>query len=455
MKKFLLILLLFSFCKKTIKAQPIPNADFENWTLTPYSEPDGWFTSGIFNLLEHGVINVTQVPGNTGSAIRMETVVVGGDTLEAVITNTFGDPLSGEGGVPFSQQATDIEGMYRFNLPGNDSALLLVIFKNNGTIISTDIFKIRGSGSQMTFAPFSFPVSLASMPDSVIIAATSSNLISNTGVEHGSWLELDDLRFTGPGVTQQIPNADFENWMNKSYDIADGWSNYTIGISRSSDSHSGNYAMRMENMYFDGMVQMASVTSGEITNTGTNAGHPYSQLSDTLRGYYKYVTSGSDSATIIVSLSNAGALVGWNILLLPPASAYTFFEMPFDAAILPDSIRLDIYASSFPYDQMIDGSALYIDHLSLSSLSTFIRNSDSNNDSPALAYPNPFHDKLRFTSVNKSFNTTYRIFDTGGSLLKELNSSTSEFNAEDLAPGLYILEMRSEDSVTRQKLIRR
>src|SRR5947209_4417046 len=115
---------------KRANAQACPNGDFENWTTHSYDQPDtGWFTSNPQSLGMHDTLTVWKVPGYSGQAIHIQTAIIGTDTMQAYIVNTPGDPSSGMGGVPYSQQPTAIAGYYRYNLPGNDSAALWVIFK--------------------------------------------------------------------------------------------------------------------------------------------------------------------------------------------------------------------------------------------------------------------------------------------------------------------------------------
>ncbi|MGB3946388.1 MAG: hypothetical protein WBM13_00265, partial [Bacteroidia bacterium] len=304
MKKLLLAFTLL--LQAEFYAQSVPNGGFEEWTSTTFDDADGWVTSNNESVGYYGVPTVTKVTGQTGFAYRMETIVSGSDTTSGYLLNSEGDFFNGEGGWPYSQQPTSITGYYRYNLPANDTALMIVIFKASGSIISMDIFKIKGTGSQSTFAAFSFPLSLSSMPDSVLFAATSSNLMTEQGIEPGSFLELDGLAFAGTGITQVISNGSFENWTPQTLNKLDDWTVWGVeGVSRTTDAYAGTYALRLQNnSYMNNGVLTAYPSVISTGNPGNSVyGLPYSNMVDTLCGYYKYtVTGATDSAFVSFTL---------------------------------------------------------------------------------------------------------------------------------------------------------
>ncbi len=268
--------------------QAVPNGTFENWNSISYTDPNGWNNGNLRDIQRLGISSVTKVTGFSGFALRIQTNIVGTDTSDSYIINTnnpCSNPDQWTGGVPYSQQPTAITGYYRYNLPGNDSALMIIIFRKNGVHIGDNIIMIRGTGSQLAFAPFSFPVTCAGVPDTIIIAAASSNKISNIGTQNGSFLELDNLAFAG--TTQPIPDGNFENWTAKSYDIPAGWETWGDGASKTTSSYAGIYAVRLETIGSMCVGQNSSgITTGYMTNSnGPAGGIPYSLTNDTLCGY--------------------------------------------------------------------------------------------------------------------------------------------------------------------------
>lgn len=387
---FIFLLLVSGGC---LFGQTVPNGDFEEWNSISFSSPEGWRTSNSESVYNYGLVTASEVAGITGSAIRIETLASGTSWTAGYFTNTSGDPLAGEGGFPYTQQPESLDGYMRYLLPGSDTAIFVVVFKKNGIILSTDIFKIRGSGSQSDFASFSFPLSLNEVPDSVVFACASSNLITEVGVEPGSFLELDDLHFSGVGINQIIPNGDFENWTNQSYDLAQGWIYHGESVGRISPGYTGNYAAIMtttENS--ENGIWSSGMAIGQLTDDGPVYGYPYSALMDTLKGFYKYATPGADVASISVSSFANTINVGGAYMQLTPASEWTYFEMPFNSMSMPDTLKLDISSSAYPYTNATAGSTLVLDRLYLTSQPLLLQVTDSPRCS---VYPNPVVDEIQ------------------------------------------------------------
>ena len=438
MKKILLIV---SLCLVlgTIYGQ-IPNSSFESWNSTPYDEPTG-FQTGNRESVSLGIIPITRVNGTSGYAVRLETIVSNGDTAQAYIAN--GDPMDGIGGIPFAEQATAITGYYRYQLPANDTALILVMFKKNGNIISNDVIKIKGTGTQNTFTSFSYPLSLAIVPDSFIIAATSSNILDNVGIEAGSFIELDGLAFAG--AVTPIDNGSFESWDAHSNDALPGWETYGDGFAKTTDSYEGTSAVSLTTMdYGNGNISGSGMTSGHYSNNGpSTGGHPFTLNVDTLTGYYKYITSGNDSASINISLSQNSNFVGGSGVRLPSAAQYTYFEIPISSFMTPDSMKIDINSSIWPYSQSSVGSTLYIDKLQMKSdIAAGLAAPKSNTENMVIAYPNPANEiiHLRMTK-NISDNVLVEVYDLSGKLMikdkKKVNDNSFDLQISALKPGNY------------------
>ena len=139
MKKTLLTATMALLMYGVACAQSCPNPDFENWNSTNNYAPDsGWYNSNVQSLTWHDSLTVWSVSGFSGHAAHIQTAIIGTDTMQAWLINSVGDPRKGIGGVPYSQQPTALTGYYRYSLPGNDSAGIMVVFKKSGTIVSTN-----------------------------------------------------------------------------------------------------------------------------------------------------------------------------------------------------------------------------------------------------------------------------------------------------------------------------
>ena len=468
MKKFLLFIA-FAAANNVVTAQSCPNGNFEVWGAHNYNVLDsGWYDSNSQSISQNDTLTVWKVTGISGNAVHLQTSVIGLDTNQAYITNSLGDPMAGIGGFPFSQQPTAFTGYYKYNLPGSDSATLVVFFKKSGTIISTNKFMISNStGSLATFTPFSFPISLSVVPDSVIIAASSSNVFGS-GLQNGSWLELDQLAFTGTGITQSITDGSFDNWTPTAFEVPTGWKTtigFISGISKSTDHFEGNYSAKLVSTPSGGggggPVSPAFLTTGNISKqSGPVGGLPYTQMIDTLTGYYTYVPVGADTAGLNITLSQAGSpMAGFGTFFLP-ATSWTYFEVPFSVTTAPDTMRIDIMSAS--RFATIPGSTLQIDHMQLKSqplppvdVATLQMGKNS-----ITYYPNPVADQLH---VKFGFHVTgyvnVLIYDIVGhkyvdsSFLSKKSGVT--IPVDQLPTGNYFVEILGKDLAVRDKFFKK
>lgn len=433
----------------TTYGQSIVNGAFESWTSTPYDEPNGWFGSNNESLRSGGVITSSKVTGQSGQAIMLETKVVGGDTVFGFFASTQGDPTTGQGGFPYSQKPDSIKGYYKYDIKSGDSALLLVVFKKLGNVIGLNLIKI--TGTQSSFTAFSYPVTSLLAPDTVIIAAASSNAIDEVGVQPGSTITFDELSFVGTGTLPAIPNGNFDSWTAKSLDLLDNWDMGWEGGSRTTDKYKGDYAVLLETL--DGGDE--GVFSGNLTygdpNDFSQGGMPFTTATDTLVFYYKYIPSGTDTANAWVSLKKNGVNVGGNFINLFAASTYTRVEVPFNASQTPDSISINFQSSNWPYEPANAGSKLYIDEVQLKSnpINTGIRNIIAGRE--VLVFPNPSQGVTNFSfTATGAYTCTFTVTDVLGRVVsvKELNitegQNTVTENLSQLAEGVYYYSIIAE-----------
>ncbi|HNS11474.1 MAG TPA: T9SS type A sorting domain-containing protein [Bacteroidia bacterium] len=452
MKKSLLVISLL-FIQLSVTGQAIQNGDFENWSNFNYDETVSWITSNRESVPAFSIPTVTPVGGFSGLAARIETYIIGTDTLGGYVINSTDNPIDGIGGIPYSQQPTDITGYYRYELPGIDTAILIVTFKSGGSIISTDIFAIKGTGSELTYVPFTFPLSLGSVPDTVIIAMAASNLISGIGIEANSWIEFDELAFSGPSITQPIPNGTFDNWINKSIDNPFGWINSGDGVKQSTDAVSGLYALSLETTDQGFGPEIAAVSSGQDFSMG---GQPFTNMGDTLVGFYKFLTSAPDTAIANINTMAGGSIVGGAYYQFISTSVYTPFAIPIGSSMTPDSIRIEFYSSYFPFDSAVVGSKLFIDQLDLQSIITGLNKEIDKNSKFFTSYPNPVSDVLHITYTGDANELETIIYNSIGEVVHHSSAESKLFDlsVRQLPAGCYWLKLVSGTSVSVRKIIK-
>lgn len=459
MKKTLLIAALFATAR--LFGQAIPDGDFESWNSTPYSEANNWFSSNPQSIQMLDSVNVTKITGYSGNAIHMHTIIKGTDTDFAYITNTPGDPTKAKGGIPYSQMSTGLSGWYRYNLPGNDTAIIFVIFKKNGSVIGMYTDKIRGTGSQPAWTSFTFTFipALATTPDTVIMAAASSNAIDDKGIQNGSWLDLDQLVFTGP--SSAIPNGTFDTWTAYSFDIPIKWTeqfagNGLPGVTKNT-GYAGLYCVSLQTLGGGGGPSQSAISTGKITNSGPVGGEPYTLTKDTLTGYYEYTTTGNDSGQVGVTLTKNSSIVGGIYTNLKPAATWTYFSIPFSAFTTPDTIRIDLISSLWNNNATV-GSTFQVDNLSLKSEPLGITNFNPT-VSANKTYPNPAKDELNIQLGSKvNGNVHVAIYDMTGRIVQEndmtANNNLVHLNISGLYPGVYFYKLSTPNSTFQNRFVK-
>lgn len=452
---------------QSVFAQACPNGDFESWNSRTYSVPDsGWYTSNPTSLSIADTLTVWSVTGFSGQALHLQTYIIGTDTIMSYITNSYGDPTSGIGGVPYTLQPTAITGYYRYNLPVNDSAMLFVEFKSGGSIISVNKFMIRNStGSLSTFTAFTFPITLTSAPDTVIIAASASNVFGS-GMQSGSWLELDQLAFTGTSITQVIPDGNFETWVPELLESPTGWHdqvNFVPSISKSTNHLDGSYSAQLVSTRGSGggeAVAASFITTGTLSgHSGPNGGLPYTLLVDTLSGYYKYFSVGSDTGFINITLMQGGSPLSGFGTFFSAATSWTYFEIPFSVSSAPDSMRIDIVSSKM--NATLPGSILNIDHFQLASqpLPPLVVTDFSLIENKFTVYPNPASDNVNFKFANIiEYPLEIKIKDMMGRTLisDAYRCKQNQFSVslQNLPFGVYFYELNDKNIIYRGKFLK-
>lgn len=460
MKKLLLPLSMLLTCA-VAQAQPIllPNGDFENWTNLSYDNPDKWDNSNLYTIPSYGFANVSKVTGTSGStyAIRLETKVSGTDTIAAYFSNSD-DPITGDGGVPYTMQATQFHGYYRYNVATGDTAWIILKFKNNGNIISDTMYPI--TGSQATFTAFNFPIpAMLQAPDSLIIAAVSGNVINSTA-KAGSWLELDGLSFSDNIMWVLFQDGDFENWTNFNKDNPNDWTNWgDYPASKTTDKYTGSFALKLESKD-DGT---GYIETGEVILGDPNVmlGIPFTKTSDTLTWYYKYNATGTDAGMVIVTLRDANGMNIGNpaIAVLPIAANYTSFELPIVATGGTPANMIVHISSSDVSSTGLDGSTLYIDNIRLKNSPNSIGRIASDHNAFAV-FPNPARDVLYIKPGKGTGNTaTLHIYDMAGRIvskhaLKSNLGGIMQVQLSGYVPGVYQYEIQSGDAVARGKFVK-
>ncbi len=186
-----------------------------------------------------------------------------------------------------------------------------------------------------------------------------------------------------------IPNGNFENWTSYSYDYPQNYTYSSItdyslfsnpNVVKTTDAYHGNYAVQISNTTdvskdtFNGYIVNfnPSNSGGPLTWHG---GISYSQKPTGITGWYKYNVDKTDSGSIIVVFSKAGANIGTYMFQIGGIySNYTQFNFTFNPALTqtPDSVILAFASCKLvnwqPHGS--PGSVLKLDDISFTGVSS-------------------------------------------------------------------------------------
>jgi|GEM_PF-1619453 len=256
----------------------------------------------------------------------------------------------------------------------------------------------------------------------------------------------------------QIKNADFESWdstfaapytaeLDTVFGVAGAiggklksWisaSQDAYGLSRSSDSQSGDFAMILHNWY--------SYVNESVRYRDTLSGRP-----QFLRGHFKYITGGlsglsQGSAFLALTRLNGSIVdtIATGTYLFDSAAAYTPFqiELEYRSSSSPEFIDIRFTNSD---RQCLQGNAchlLYLDNLSLAGTATGLKET-SRLSNRLQIHPNPFSSRATLQADKNLNYASIVLYDSyGRRVLKSdgISGHTLTLERALLPAGFYTL----------------
>lgn len=261
---------------------------------------------------------------------------------------------------------------------------------------------------------------------------------------------------------QQIPNGGFENWTTQGpFEMPEAWDGRP-SASKSTDMHSGNYAVKFETATFTNPQTSTLDTLPGVANTGmpgTGPGLPgisgfaSNARPDSLTGWYKYLPVGNDSFVVRVVITKWNPSTNSrdeisNVSYFGPASiSYSRFSFPIHYLNneIPDTINVELINTMVqPPGILTLGTILLIDDLA------FIGNGPNsvnqmNREKNLTCFPNPANESITLSNLSSTKITlmnllgeTLRVINTNN--LNTLNLDVSEFNN-----GIYLIKQSNGD----------
>ncbi|HTL83432.1 MAG TPA: T9SS type A sorting domain-containing protein [Bacteroidia bacterium] len=459
MKKLLLFLFLVPFTN-FLKSQTIPNGGFENWNTSSYEDPRYYpNTSNSSNLLRGLPVNVTKVtdPQAGSLAIHMVTVANATDTSFGYFIN--GDPNTLAGGIPYTEHPTTITGFYKCNIPVGDTGVIIIGFKQAGTMVSLDAGKFYGVHNAYT--PFTVTLNIPPLatPDTLIFGAASSNAFVWNGIP-GSMLQLDNVSFTGVASQPTYLNGSFELWDSHALNMPAQWAVGGDTIYRSPIAHSGSYSLRLGTLNMGGPnLGFGVATTGNLSQNGPpSGGRPYTLMQDTLTGWYQYTPTGTDSATIWISCTNNTNPVGGALTGLPPTTGWTHFSIPFMCGATPDTLLLVAAPIYGNFDSTNYGNLLLLDDVQLQS-SPLYTNFSWMQLGFVKVFPDPAISEtyVEYTNTNGA-PVVMKVMDESGRIMMEEQHNESgtqriHIDLSSFAKGNYVVMLEQNGGRVVRKLV--
>ena len=271
---------------------------------------------------------------------------------------------------------------------------------------------------------------------------------------------LCSLGLSAQSLTQTfIPNGDMENWVSDSFfnltsEKPEDWFTFNIpflhfvnvpyGVSRTTDAHSGNFALRLENTH-NLIGHVAGI--GNIIETGMDSmelipgkSFPCLPIPTKISGYFKCnLTNPGDTSFIRVHLYQgddpAANLVAFtHVDFVHPLvqNEYTYFEK--ELAMISnnpvENIYIEVDMSRIPDEEpIVIGDFLQLDSLAIDCLvgTKDPRKSEYN----VQVYPNPASDNVKIEVETPLVGKSQIIlFDTIG---KRLNSQALTSNVNTIS----------------------
>jgi len=223
MKSFLFILLIGLASLSSLAQTPITGGGFEIWETDTLLETFPPFeSSSALNYFELDLANVRAVANDmNGTAVRLQTYLNDENDL---VTGLFwlGDlgPAGLEGGIACSAMPDSAYVRIRYDMQGSDELLLGWRFTQNDQQVALTLETIGGQDTSFQWIGIDL-ANYTANPDKISFLIASSNLLSASTNEEGSWVEIDSMYFSDANAC--IPNMSFESYQSLDFNEPTDW----------------------------------------------------------------------------------------------------------------------------------------------------------------------------------------------------------------------------------------
>lgn len=476
MKKSVFILLSCVVITLPLAAQLVPNGSFEEWQLqSTFEEPVGYFTTNTqsyFTTGEENVIKTTD--SHSGNfAARLETIEAPDGIIPGGVFIGSPGPEFVAGGIPYTESPDSVKVWAKFNLVANDTAFIIFMFKSGGLPIG--FAPVTFAGNQNNYSQYVFPVNwvVGLPPDTLAMIAFSSSPEGGSGP--GSVLFLDDVLLNG--VTTQIPNNGFEDWLSFDYYEPVDWlsSNFMtftgsgLSATQSTEHIDGDYSIRIETQLTVWNDTISFVTNGYVGENGPAGGMPVDQVPEKMTFYYKYFPVGQDSALAggwlyyYDPVQDSSIVLEEELIKLAAADEWTYIEIPFNlvGTPLPDTMNIAFTASNIKDEGAIanPGSVLFVDKVEVFLQTSLPENPDVFSGSLEIK-PNPAVDyiEIRADNLNSGLASVVILDEQGKRVIEPCNmkedSGWVRLDISGLGAGCYFVLVQNNNRVYSARFVK-
>lgn len=424
------------------QAGTLNNAGFENWSLTnSYEQLNTWVTNGGQG---QGLVDKSLDAQNLNFSVKLNTVPVNGiPTAGFLALGSFGGGLSG---YPYVSFADSMVCYLKYNFLPGDSGTVIVAQFLQGTPIPS-FYKVGGVQSAWTRHAFDL---LSPFQDSIIILFSAGDFLGGLA-NVGNTMSVDNVKMKGLLPTAALPNPSFEIWDVINVENPNGYvtsndfivqSGFLPNVNKTTDAHSGNFAAILK-------PQSLTVTAfpGFITNSviGGASGQAFTNMPDALEGFYKFQSTSSDTANIVVEFWSGGtSITSATLNITTPTNTYTPFYLWIQGLnVTPDTMTFT--ASSGTLDGI-----LYLDDLQFSMGNVGLKEKVLED---LKVYPNPVNDYIYLSTETNIEEVS--LYQLDGKKIKSIESKGVLYfvDVRDLSPGIYLVEVKSKGKRKTQKII--
>lgn len=373
-----------------------------------------------------------------------------------------------EGGTPFSLAADSIIFDAQFDIETGDSANVYLFLSNSGIQFDFNVFLIGGSSNGWT--RMAFPINPLNLtPDTLFLGFTSSDTRDNTNPVLGSWIMIDNIRFSdGANYSSPIPNPSFEEWEDITAEGANEW--FTLNsvyagfggstAFKSTDAQEGTYAINLipdSVTLMDGtqFVPGVAIYGFLDINTGNTTGKSFTATPTSMTGYYKWTPVNSATGSASVEFKAAGVTVGAGVFSFTSAqNSYTQFTIPLTLTGAPDTVIVMFDAGGEV------GSSLLIDNIQFTGGDVGVKQI-ALSDATIGVYPNPTTSDANLkVGLPKTANVSYVVLNALGQQIESDNLGSMKdgvhnikLNTGNYSTGVYFVKVKIGENTMTQKVI--